>query len=107
MAYHFAVVGKFYFDGELIKQCLIIVVKYIHSGKVTDYSSNFLLCVTTQHRQDNIAKQLSLSLQTKINKEVSLFSLVVNQSTDINDSLQLLVFICSLSQALSKNIHHW
>ena len=48
---------------------------------------------TIQRRQDDIAKQLSLSLQTKVNKEASLFSLAVDDSTDIKDSAQLLVFI--------------
>ena len=36
-------------------------------------------------------------MQTKINKEASLFSLAVDESTDIKDSAQLLVFIRSLS----------
>ena len=40
---------------------------------------------------------MALSLQTKVNKEASLFSLAVDESTDIKDSAQLLVFIRSLS----------
>ena len=54
--------------------------------------------LTIPCRQNDIAKQLTLSLQTKVNKEASLFSLAVDESTDIKDSAQLLVFIRSLSQ---------
>ena len=39
VAYHLGVAGKPYSDGELVKRCLIDVVKCIHSGKEADYSS--------------------------------------------------------------------
>ena len=73
------------------------MVKCIHPGKETDYSSIALSRYTIQRRQNDIAKQLALSLQTKVNKEASLFLLAVDESTDIKDSTQLLVFIRSLS----------
>ena len=40
---------------------------------------------------------MALSLQTKVNEEASLFSLVSDELTDVKDSAQLLVFIHSLS----------
>ena len=73
------------------------MVKCIHPGKETDNSSIALSHYTIQCCQNDIAKQLTLFLQTKVNKEARLFSLSVNESTDIKDSAQLLVFICSLS----------
>ena len=97
VAYHLGVAGKPFSDGELVKRFLIDVVKCIYPGKENDYSSIPLSRVKIQRRQDNIAKQLALSLQTKVNKEASLFSLVVDESTDIKDSVQRLVFIRSLS----------
>ena len=97
VAYHLGVAGKPYSDGELVKRCLIDVVKCIHPSKEADYSSLALSRYTIQRWQDDIAKQLSLSLQTKVNKEASLFSLAVDESSDIKDSAQLLVFICSLT----------
>ena len=97
VAYHLGVVGKPYSDGELVKQCLVDVVKCIPPGKETCYSSIPLSPCTIQRRQKDIAKMLTLSLQTKVNKEASLFSLAVDESTDIKDSAQLLVFIRSLS----------
>ena len=83
VAYHLGVAGKPYSDGELVKRCLIDVVKCIHPGKEADYSSLALSRNTIQRRQDDIAKQLSLSQQTKVNEEGSLFSLAVDESTDI------------------------
>ena len=38
VAYHLGVAGKPYSDGELVKRCLIDVVKCIFPGKKTDYS---------------------------------------------------------------------
>ena len=99
VAYHLGVAGKPYSDGELVKRCLIDVVKCIHSGKEADYSLIALSRVTMQRRQDDIAQQLKLSLQAKIKKKESLFSLAVDESTDINDSAQLLIFVRCFSSS--------
>ena len=99
VAYDLGVAGKPYFDGELVKRSLIDVVKCIHSGEEADYSSIALSGVTMQRRQDDIAQQLKLSPQAKINKKESLFSLAVDESTDVNDSAQLLIFVCCLSSS--------
>ena len=61
VAYHLGVAGKPYSDGELVKRCLINVVKCIHFGKKADYSSIALSRVTMQRRQDDMAQQLKLS----------------------------------------------
>ena len=52
-----------------------------------------------QRRQDDIVQQLKLSLQAKINQKESLFSLAFDQSTDINDSTQLLISVRCLSSS--------
>ena len=75
------------------------VVKCIHSGKEATYSSIAFSRVTMQRRQVDIAQQLKLSLQAKINKKKSLFSLAVDESTDIKDSAQLLIFVRCLSSS--------
>ena len=79
VAHHLGVAGKPYSDGELVKRCLMDVVECIHSGKETDYSSIALSRVTMQRRQDDIAQQLKLSLQAKMNKKESLLSLAVDE----------------------------
>ena len=61
-----------------MKRCLIDVVKSIHSGKKADYSLIALSHVTMQRKHDNIAQQLKLSLQAKLNKKENLFSLAVD-----------------------------
>ena len=99
VAYHLSVAGKPYSNGELVKRCLIDVVMGIRSGKEADYSSIALSRVTMQRRQDDIAQQLKLSLQAKINKKESLFSLAVDESADINDSAESLIFVRCLSSS--------
>ena len=71
VTYHLDVAGKPYSDGEFVKRCLIDIVKCIHPRKEADYSSIALSRVTMQRRQDDIAEQLKLSLQAKINKKES------------------------------------
>ena len=99
VAYHLGVARKPYSGGELVKRCLIDVAKCIHSGKEVDYYLIAFSRVILQRRQDDIALQLKLSLQAKINKKESLFSIVVDESTDINDSAQLSIFVCCLSSS--------
>ena len=96
VAYHLGVAGKLYSDGEFVQRCLIDVVNCIHFGKEADYSSIALSLVAMQRRQDDIAQQLKIFLQAKINKKESLFSLAVDESTDINDSAQLLIHVFKL-----------
>ena len=105
MAYYLGVARKPYSDDELVKRCLIDVAKCIHSGKEADYSSIALSRVTVQRRQDDIAQQLKLHLQAKINKKESLFSLAVDESTDINHSAQLQIFIRCLSSSFQLCEH--
>ena len=57
VAYHLGVTGKPYSDGELVKRCLIDVVKCIYCRKEADYSSIALSRVTMQRRQNDIAQQ--------------------------------------------------
>ena len=99
VAYHLDIAGKPYSDGELVRRCLKDVVKCIHSGMEADDFSIALSRVTMQRRQDDMAQQLRLSLQAKMNKKESLFSLAVDESTDINDSSQLLIFVRCLSSS--------
>ena len=39
VAYNFVVPGKTYSDGQLVKRCLIDVVKCVHPGKKIEYLS--------------------------------------------------------------------
>lgn len=84
VAYHLGVAGKPYSDGELVKRCLMDVVKCIQPGKEADYSSIALSRVTMQRRQDDIAQQLKLSLQAKINKKETLFSILLLMNQQIS-----------------------
>ncbi|KRZ05952.1 General transcription factor II-I repeat domain-containing protein 2 [Trichinella zimbabwensis] len=105
VAHCLGVAGKPYSD-ELVKACIVNAIMCIHSGKENEYSSIPLSRDTVQRRQYNIADQLKHSLRKMVNNEGSLFSLVVDESTDIADSAQLLIFVRSLSPSfeLCKSI---
>ena len=95
VAYHLGVAGKPFFDGELVKKIILDVVKCVHPKQEGDYSAISLSRHLIQRRQQEIARDMSSSLQKKVKQELSLFSLAVNES--ITDSAQLLIFIRSLS----------
>ena len=99
VAYHLGVAGKHYSDGELVKRCLMDVVKCIHPGKETDYLLIALSRVSMQRRQCDIAQQLKFSFQAKGKKKESVFLLAIDESTDINDSAQLLILVRCLSSS--------
>lgn len=80
-----------------MKACILEAIKCIHPGKETEYSAIPLSRDTVQRHQSDIAEQLKLSVQKKINSEGSVFALAVDESTDVTDSAQLLIFIRSLS----------
>ena len=75
------------------------VIKCIHPGQETDYSSIPLSRVSTQRQVCDIAQQLKLSLQAKFDEEKSLFALAIDESMDINNSAQLLIFVRCLSSS--------
>ena len=98
VAYYLGVAGGLIPKGILLSNVSSTWFSAFILVRKLDYSSIALSRYTIQRRQNDTAKQLTLSLQIKINKEASLFSLTVDESTDIEDSAQLLVFIRSLSR---------
>ncbi|OAF67748.1 hypothetical protein A3Q56_04426 [Intoshia linei] len=86
------VAGRSYMDGEIVE-----TVKLINPGKESDFAEIPLSRVTIQRRQCSISKQLKQSLITTVLNSKSIFSLAVDESTDICDSAQLLIFVRSLS----------
>ena len=97
VAHILGVAGKPYSDGELVKKCLVETVKCIHPGKESDYATLPLSRDTVQRRQCAVAEQLKQSLEKKAFSLKTLFSLAVDESNDICDSAQLLIFIRILS----------
>ena len=84
-------------DGQLVKQCLVETVKCILPDKESDFVAIPLSRDTVQRRQCTIAEQQKQSLMTNVRNSKTLFSLAVDESNDICDSAQLLIFIQSLS----------
>ena len=80
-----------------MKLCLLESVKCIHPNKESDFAAIPPSRDTVQRFQCTIAEQQNLSLMTKVRNSKTLFSLAVDESNDICDSAQLLIFIRILS----------
>ncbi|KRZ80121.1 General transcription factor II-I repeat domain-containing protein 2 [Trichinella papuae] len=61
--------------------------------------ASYMVAYRLGRRQYNITDQLKHSLQKMVKNEGSLFSLAVDELTDITDSAQLLIFVRSLSSS--------
>lgn len=93
VTYHLGVAEKPYSDVSSTWLSAFILVR-----KLTVHQ--LLLRYTILHRRNDIAKRLTHSLLAKVNKEAGLFSLAVDEQTDVKDSAQLLVVIRSPIQVL-------
>ncbi|XP_029657406.1 protein FAM200A-like [Octopus sinensis] len=72
-------------------------VKCIDPDKEHNFEAIPLSRDTIQRRQFHIAEHLNLSLLQKLNSQTTLFSLAIDESNDICDSAQLIIFIRTLS----------
>lgn len=84
--------GKPFTDGELIKSCLLVAAEEICPEKKDLFQSVSLSARTTVRRIEDIGEQIKTQLKEKA-KNFKWFSLALDESTDINDTAQLLVFI--------------
>ena len=84
--------GKPYTDGELIKSCLLVAAEEIHPEKMDLIQSVSLSARTTVRRVDDIGNHIKSQLKDKA-KGFKWFSLALDESTDITDTAQLLLFI--------------
>ena len=84
--------GKPFSDGEFIKNCLIVFTEYTclekkHLAEQTSFSCFTVLCKTNDI-SDNIKEILKERL-----KSCEAFSLALDESADISDTAQLVIFI--------------
>ena len=83
--------GKPFSDGEFIKHCLLIFAE-LSCPEKKHLIEQTLSRYTVARRIDTMACHLEAALAENINK-FSHFSLALDESTDINDTAQLAVFI--------------
>lgn len=79
-------------DGELVKECLEAVIKDVLPEKSRLFSNISLSRQTICRRIDDISSEIVATLQEKI-KEFKAYSLAFDESIDISDTSQLVIFI--------------
>ncbi|UYV73039.1 EPM2AIP1, partial [Cordylochernes scorpioides] len=84
--------GKPFTDGEMIKECIIAVVEEMCPEKVNLLKTVSMSANTVARRVENIAENISSQLFDK-NGHVEWFSLALDESTDVSDTAQVLIYI--------------
>ncbi|KFM72946.1 General transcription factor II-I repeat domain-containing protein 2, partial [Stegodyphus mimosarum] len=84
--------GKPFTDGEMIKECIIAVAEEMCPEKVNLLKTVSMSANTVALRVENIAENISSQLFDK-NGHVEWFSLALDESTDVSDTAQVLIYI--------------
>ena len=84
--------GKPFTDGDLVKSCMIEAAQEMCPEKVDLFKTISLSANTVARRVEDIGSNLMSQLKSK-SKEFEYFSIALDESTDINDTSQLLIFI--------------
>ncbi|GFR25913.1 general transcription factor II-I repeat domain-containing protein 2 [Trichonephila clavata] len=92
VALEIAKCGKPFTDGEMIKECIIAVAEEMCPEKVNLLKTVSMSANTVARRVENIAENISSQLFDK-NGHVEWFSLALDESTDVSDTAQVLVYI--------------
>ena len=93
IAYILGKKGKPYSDAELIKNCIIEAVSCLDSDKVYKYKKLPLSKRTITDRHHELALSVSKQLYALCQNEDVCYSIALDETTDINDSAQVLYFI--------------
>jgi len=93
IAYILGKKGKPYSDAELVKACISEAVSCLDSEKVYKYKTLPLSRRAITDRQHELALSVSEKLYTLCQNEGVYYLIALDESTDINDSEQVLFFI--------------
>ncbi|KAK9527903.1 hypothetical protein VZT92_014420 [Zoarces viviparus] len=88
--------GKPFTDGEFVKKCMNAVAKEVCPEKEDVFNAASLSASTITRRIEEIGGNVYAQLQQKA-KEFNFFSLALDESTDVQDTAQLLIFIRGVS----------
>lgn len=89
---------KTFSDGEFVKECLEAVVKDVLPDKSKLFSNLSLSRQTVCRRINDISNEIILKLRDRI-RDFKYFSLAFDESTDISDSAQLVVFLRGVNES--------
>ncbi|KAL4103282.1 hypothetical protein QTP88_018793 [Uroleucon formosanum] len=84
--------NKSFSDGEFVKKCILASVKEIIPEKMSVFENISLSRNTFTRRVEDIGGDLMMQIQIK-SKAFKFFSLALDESTDVSDTAQLLIFI--------------
>uniref|UniRef100_A0AAG5D2H1 SPIN-DOC-like zinc-finger domain-containing protein n=1 Tax=Anopheles atroparvus TaxID=41427 RepID=A0AAG5D2H1_ANOAO len=84
--------GKPFTDSELIKSCLVMAAEELCPEKKKLFETIPLSARTTVRRIEEISNDIEVQLKQKVSK-FQWFSLTIDESTDVTDTAQLLIFI--------------
>lgn len=87
-----AAAGKSFTEGEFVKKCMLIAVSELCPEKKKAFENIGLSRMTVQRRITEISENINDQLKRKA-KGFSFFSICIDESTDLQDTAQLLVFI--------------
>ncbi|KAL4103366.1 hypothetical protein QTP88_018743 [Uroleucon formosanum] len=91
--------GKAFSDGSLIKECIIQAVEEICPERIDTFKNISLSANTVTRRIDDISNNLNSQVSNKTQEFIS-FSIALDESTDVSDTSQLLLFIRGVNKDL-------
>ena len=84
--------GNPFDDGEFMKNCLTIFTEYVCPEKKNLVEQTNLLHFTVSRRTNDLSDNIKETLKERL-KSYAAFSLALDESTDINDTALLVIFI--------------
>lgn len=89
--------GKSFTEGELIKNCMMLAVSELCPEKKKSFENVSLSRMTVQRRVTDIADNIKENLE-QYSKKFKYYSIAIDESTDVRDTAQLLVFIRGVNE---------
>lgn len=97
VAYNIAKHSKPFSDGEFVKKCLLDVAERVCPERRQKFEEVSLSRRTVARRIEAISEDLTSQLKSRVSS-FQLFALALDESTDIDDTTQLLIFVRGITE---------
>lgn len=88
--------GRPFSDGEFVRKCMNAVVEEVCPDKKVVLNAVSLSASTITRRIEEMGNNVYAQLQEKV-KEFIYFALALDESNDVQDTAQLLIFLCGVN----------